>query len=367
MSLVFAFSLSVFLSYFIFDAIAHRRGKTMPSEYKLVTVISLSAILLVVSDVLYHRSVTNIIAYEMIISILPMLAVMKLDVKWDEALHYSLGILCFAVVVVLLRMVVPFNRRWVSVIWALLPSVISVASVVVLCWDLLRSISDKEHFRKAVSMPLYAGAALDVVYFSCLLTILVIMDFSSGLVGVCSILVFLICMGCILVLFFCCCYRITSGRIFVFARNRESKLKELIERCTLEAKENNRDYSYREIYDRVVVYFEKDKPYLDPGINVDDVAKKTFCNRLYLSRAINMFSGRNFCQYVNYYRVRYALKVFEEDKELKMQQWAEMSGFRTIASFNMAFRLYMNESPGDWSRRVKGAIPRIRSKKMLID
>ena len=38
-------------------------------------------------------------------------------------------------------------------------------------------------------------------------------------------------------------------------------------------------------------------------------------------------------------------------RELKISELAYMSGFKTQASFNSAFRRYTGEAPSDWARR----------------
>ncbi|MGN1211875.1 MAG: helix-turn-helix domain-containing protein [Candidatus Cryptobacteroides sp.] len=106
-----------------------------------------------------------------------------------------------------------------------------------------------------------------------------------------------------------------------------------------------------DVYERLVEYFDKEEPYLNMDLNINDVARTLLTNKVYISKAVNMFSHRNFCQFVNLYRIKYALKVFEEDPNVKLNDLSRMSGFRTVATFNMAFKLHLNQSPGEWSRQ----------------
>ena len=99
--------------------------------------------------------------------------------------------------------------------------------------------------------------------------------------------------------------------------------------------------------------FDTDKPYLDENITVGEIAKKLYTNKAYLSRVINDHTGKNFCQYVNYYRVMYSIQAFKENPGLRVYELAEMSGFHTIVSYNMAFRLVTNETPSEWCKRVR--------------
>ena len=108
---------------------------------------------------------------------------------------------------------------------------------------------------------------------------------------------------------------------------------------------------YASIYERLDVLFRNERPFLDGDLTIGDVARSLYTNKLYISKAINIYTGRNFCQYVNYFRVHYSMDLFLSDPHLKVSQLAEMSGFHTVASYNMAFRLFMNESPSEWCRR----------------
>ena len=99
--------------------------------------------------------------------------------------------------------------------------------------------------------------------------------------------------------------------------------------------------------------FEEEKPYLDENITVGDIARRLYTNKAYLSRAIKEHAGKNFCQYVNHYRIMYAMEAFRENPWLRVAELADISGFHTIVSFNMAFRLVTDESPGEWCKRVR--------------
>ena len=123
------------------------------------------------------------------------------------------------------------------------------------------------------------------------------------------------------------------------------------------------DEQYKDIYERVVAYFEESKPFLNGDLTINDVVKVVFTNKLYISRAISQYTGRNFCQFVNYYRVTYSVQLFRNNPDLKIVELANASGFNSVVSFNMAFRLYMNENPSDWCRKER--LQAIRNKNKL--
>ena len=92
---------------------------------------------------------------------------------------------------------------------------------------------------------------------------------------------------------------------------------------------------------------------LKSDLIIDDLVKVVFSNKLYISRAISQITGRNFCQFVNYYRIMYSVETFRANPELKVTELASLSGFNSLVSFSMAFRLYMNENPSDWIRKER--------------
>lgn len=114
----------------------------------------------------------------------------------------------------------------------------------------------------------------------------------------------------------------------------------------------NKSGLYRNVFERVEEYFRTDSPYLENGLSISDVSDHIFTNKVYVSRAISECSGTNFCQYVNGYRIRYAMDCFCEDPTLRVAELAFMSGFKTVASYNMAFRRVVGEMPSEWMRRI---------------
>lgn len=154
--------------------------------------------------------------------------------------------------------------------------------------------------------------------------------------------------------------RVILDSAFVFLHTHERRIVESMKITQVEVMPgaSRIDGQYRDIYERVVDYFEDEKPYLSGELTINDVVKVVYTNKLYISRAISQFTGRNFCQFVNYYRVMYSIELFRRSPELKIHELASLSGFNSMVSFNMAFRLFMGEIPSEWCRREKGKLPR---------
>lgn len=142
---------------------------------------------------------------------------------------------------------------------------------------------------------------------------------------------------------------------FVFWRDQERRIVESMKVTKVEtaADPSSIDDVYQEIYERVVAYFDSEKPFLDNELTINDLVKVLYSNKLYISRAISQFTGRNFCQFVNYYRVIHSMEVFRNNPDLKIHELAGCCGFNSDVSYNMAFRLFMGETPGEWCRKER--------------
>ena len=108
-----------------------------------------------------------------------------------------------------------------------------------------------------------------------------------------------------------------------------------------------------EIRDRLIQYFETEKPYLRSDITIQEVSLYLYTNKTYISRVINDSYGHNFNQFVNYYRIEEAKRLFYSDTKLSIQQLCDLSGFGSMATFTIAFRFYVGRSPADWCKDQK--------------
>lgn len=150
-------------------------------------------------------------------------------------------------------------------------------------------------------------------------------------------------------------HRVINDSLFILFARHERRIVESMKISHVEvandaAKEGG---LYRDVYDRVMSYFEEHLPYLNSELTINDVGKVVFTNKLYISKAITQYTGRNFCQFVNYYRVTYSVNLFRKNPDLKVLELANASGFNTVASYSTAFKLFMNENPSDWCRKER--------------
>ncbi|OFY43228.1 MAG: hypothetical protein A2X18_09305 [Bacteroidetes bacterium GWF2_40_14] len=108
-----------------------------------------------------------------------------------------------------------------------------------------------------------------------------------------------------------------------------------------------------ELYERLLAYFEKEKPYLRADLKIREVAMYLYSNKTYLSRIINDKHNQNFNQFVNYYRIEETKRLFYSNLKLTIQDLCNMSGFGSMATFSIAFRYYLGYTPADWCKEQK--------------
>lgn len=149
--------------------------------------------------------------------------------------------------------------------------------------------------------------------------------------------------------------RIACDSVFAIFQRHERRIVESMRISPVESSSVSPGHEnmYKELYDRIQTYFDEEKPFLNGNLTINDVVARVFSNKVYISRAICQCTGRNFCQYVNYHRVMFSMECFRKNPELKISELWPLCGFNTIVSFNMAFRLFMNENPSDWCRKEK--------------
>ena len=107
------------------------------------------------------------------------------------------------------------------------------------------------------------------------------------------------------------------------------------------------------LYDRCCRFMVDRKPFLVTDYQLQDLANSLFTNRLYLSKTINRFSGKNFRAYVNYYRVMYSMELFRANMSLRVNDLAHLSGFKNESSYLNSFKSVMGEPPSYWCARIR--------------
>mgnify|MGYP002640239236 CR=1 FL=1 len=105
-----------------------------------------------------------------------------------------------------------------------------------------------------------------------------------------------------------------------------------------------------EINTKLINYFEKEKPYLNSELSLQELADKLDVKRHQLSNTINQKHQKNFFEFVNNFRVE-DVKIRMADpqnKHVKLISLAYDAGFNSKASFNRIFKQKTNMTPSQF-------------------
>ena len=149
--------------------------------------------------------------------------------------------------------------------------------------------------------------------------------------------------------------RAYSGRTMLIGRRKERRIQTIVL--------TNGRYSdivpevdgtiLTKAYRRIEQFMRDHKPYLDDRFTLEKMSESLKLNKVYISRAVNKFTGKNFRQYVNWHRVLYSVELMRADPWLKVIELAFMSGFHSQVTYNMCFKIFMDETPSDMLSRLR--------------
>ena len=110
---------------------------------------------------------------------------------------------------------------------------------------------------------------------------------------------------------------------------------------------------HKNLYLRLLEYFDSEKPYLRWDLSIYDVAKALYTNKVYISKAISVYTGSHFCQFVNYHRIKYSIELFSKDTTLKIAELSARSGFKSTTSYLSSFKSFMHKNPSEWMKDIR--------------
>ena len=99
----------------------------------------------------------------------------------------------------------------------------------------------------------------------------------------------------------------------------------------------------------------KDNLFLQPDLSLMTLCEKVGTNRTYVSKAIKDAKGFNFPDYVNRFRLDYAIELMKATpkNDIVIQNIAIQCGCGSIQTFYRYFKLFFNETPTQWIEKNK--------------
>lgn len=139
----------------------------------------------------------------------------------------------------------------------------------------------------------------------------------------------------------------------VFVSIRYTHLFDGIDAERTRSTESNIPSFKEEQVERVVQFVEQEKPYLDPDVSIEILAKRLSLPERTLSRILNQHFGKNFFEFINEYRVNEAKRLLTaaEKKSLTMLDILAESGFSSKSTFNAIFKKQVGETPSEYRRK----------------
>ena len=110
------------------------------------------------------------------------------------------------------------------------------------------------------------------------------------------------------------------------------------------------DSEKHQVARKLKALMEEDRLYIQPDLNLQDLAKHLKINTGQLSATINQAFGKNFNEYINTYRIEEFIRLYAEDidRRFTLLSIALDSGFNSKATFNRAFKKIKGVTPKEY-------------------
>jgi AraC-like DNA-binding protein len=111
-----------------------------------------------------------------------------------------------------------------------------------------------------------------------------------------------------------------------------------------------------EFLKHLLSYMEKNKPYLDRDLTINDLASLTGIQRHYITQVLNEKHGRNFFTFINEYRVREVINKFSDPRfnNYTILAIAFDAGFNSKTTFNSIFKSHTGQTPSVYREKLTG-------------
>ncbi|HNW49905.1 MAG TPA: helix-turn-helix transcriptional regulator [Prolixibacteraceae bacterium] len=118
------------------------------------------------------------------------------------------------------------------------------------------------------------------------------------------------------------------------------------------------------IREKLLTYFEKEKPYLNPDLNMTLLAEKLNIPKHHLTDVLNKNLGKNFFQFVNEYRIEAVKKELSNPKNpYSIEAIGYECGFNSKSTFFSVFKNITEQTPMEYKIQItnsKTQIPKFK-------
>lgn len=112
-------------------------------------------------------------------------------------------------------------------------------------------------------------------------------------------------------------------------------------------------HSDAQALEKVRLYMQNEKPFLDSELSLNSLSKAMGMNRNELSQLINSAAGENFYDFVNQYRVEEVQQLMADPQKEKYSLFgiALEAGFKSKSGFNLIFKRFTGTTPTDYKKK----------------
>lgn len=133
---------------------------------------------------------------------------------------------------------------------------------------------------------------------------------------------------------------VSQNQKYVESFNQETQT--VISSGSVESPAAGTEDADRDLFRRVERLMRVDKVFTRKDLSRDMMAEMLQTNRTYLSRAINLCTGKSFPNYVNTYRINEAVNVISNpDMDVPLKELADNVGFTSVKTF---YKVFNNET-----------------------
>jgi YesN/AraC family two-component response regulator len=111
---------------------------------------------------------------------------------------------------------------------------------------------------------------------------------------------------------------------------------------------------HSELYQNILLYFAKERPYINPDFSILQLALTLDTNISYISKAIKIQRNMNYKLFVNTFRIEYVKeKMMQDPNRYTLEHIYTSSGFKNHSTFNKAFKQIEGITPTEYYRKQK--------------
>lgn len=112
----------------------------------------------------------------------------------------------------------------------------------------------------------------------------------------------------------------------------------------------------KEIWETLEHHLSQHKSFTDSNLSLDKLSQGTGINKYHISETLNSYAQRSFYQYINEYRIKYAIErmqhLHREEDPINVLSLAYDAGFKAKSSFNRYFKEITGFTPTEHLRSL---------------